>query len=67
MRGEQSTLEEAGIAAATDSAGSHVAIVTFFTTLLLMLWPLAINRAPFYSAIARAIFTAASSGSTPAS
>ncbi len=28
----------------------RIALITFFTTLLLMLWPLAVNRAPFYSA-----------------
>jgi hypothetical protein len=33
-----------------NDAGSRAALITFCTTLLLMLWPLAINRAPFYSA-----------------
>ena len=47
MRGETSTPEEAAFAAAPRM---RVALITFFTTLLLMLWPLAINRAPFYSA-----------------
>lgn len=50
MRSETSTLEEATSAANPESGGSRVALVTFLLTLLLMLWPLAINRAPFYSA-----------------
>ncbi|NUT00350.1 MAG: hypothetical protein HOP96_05190, partial [Sphingomonas sp.] len=45
MRNEASNIE-----GATHDAGWRDAAVIFSVTLLLMLWPLAINRAPFYSA-----------------